>query len=370
MRPQERILIVGCGGIGAICAAAIAERGFDVTVSTTNEAIANAVARDGLRIRGLGPERRQRVRVVLGVPPGETFSHVILAMQPPQVEAAALDVKAALEPGFGPGPAVGLDAAAERGVVVCLQNGLCEERVARVLGAPERVLGGVVAWGASMLAPGVYERTAPGGFTLGRLDGRPLGTHERGLVPALQGVGPVDVTTNLLGKRWSKLAINCAISSLGTISGDRLGVLIRHRFVRRLALEIMTEVKAVADLENVHLEKVGGTIDLAWMALKDAERTQRGSLGLAAKHAALLAVGARYRRMRSSMLSAIERGRAPAVDFLNGEVVTRARHHGSTARVNDLVVSAVWRISRGQSKPGFDALRELYDKCSAHSTGG
>ena len=35
------------------------------------------------------------------------------------------------------------------------------------------------------------------------------------------------------------------------------------------------------------------------------------------------AVGLRYRRMRSSMLAAIERKRTPAIDFLNGEVVIR-----------------------------------------------
>jgi alpha-L-fucosidase 2 len=41
--------------------------------------------------------------------------------------------------------------------MICLQNGLCEERIARIAG-PERTFGGIVAWGASMVEPGT--RTA------------------------------------------------------------------------------------------------------------------------------------------------------------------------------------------------------------------
>ena len=85
------------------------------------------------------------------------------------------------------------------------------------------------------------------------------------------------------------LSINCAISSLGTLGGDRLGVLMRHRYMRRLALEIMTEVVAIARASGVRLEKVSGTLDLDWIALTDAERHIAGSPGLFAKHALLLA---------------------------------------------------------------------------------
>src|SRR5690606_8911891 len=170
-----------------------------------------------------------------------------------------------------------------------------------------------------MPEPGLYDRTSAGGFALGRLDGT-IDEPLRALGSILEILGPVELTENLLGARWSKLALNCAISSLGTIGGDRLGVLVRVRRYRRLALEIFTEVVAVARAEGIKLEKVAGTLDLDWLALTGAERRATGSAGLTAKHALLLAVGLRYRRLRSSMLAAIERGRPPAVDFLNGEV--------------------------------------------------
>jgi 2-dehydropantoate 2-reductase len=73
----------------------------------------------------------------------------------------------------------------------------------------------------------------------------------------------------------------------------------------------------------------------------------------------LIAVGLRYRRMRSSMLAAIERGRTPAIDFLNGEVVTRARTHGIDVPVNTKVVETVWAIARGAESSSRALLDRL-----------
>ncbi len=342
-----RILVVGCGAIGGVICGHLLELGQDVTPLTTNSGIAAALRERGIVVRGeeappVGKPARVLEALDESVAP---FDYVLLATQPPQVEEAARTAAPWLAPD---------------GRMVCFQNGLCEERVAKLVG-PERVIGAVVAWGASMLEPGVYDRTSSGGFSLGRLDGT---TDERleQLARTLEAVGPVSITSNLLGARWSKLAINCAISTLGTIGGDRLGTLMRQRHVRRLALEVMTEVVAVARAEGVKLEKVSGTLDLDWIALTDSERSAAGSPGLVAKHSLLLAVGARYRRLRSSMLSAIERGRPPAVDFLNGEVIERAGRHGIDVPLNRAARDLVWAIARGQEQASHATLRGLFDR--------
>jgi 2-dehydropantoate 2-reductase len=139
-----------------------------------------------------------------------------------------------------------------------------------------------------------------------------------------------------------------------------LGALLRLRFVRRLALEVLTEAVLVARAEGVSIEKVAGTVDLDWLALGAAER-EKSSMSLATKHALMLAVGARYRRMRSSMLAALERGREPAVDFLNGEVVERAAKHGVAVPVNRKARDLVWAIARGERASSRALLRELWD---------
>jgi 2-dehydropantoate 2-reductase len=343
--PQgERVLLVGAGGIGGVVGSLLSSTQVDLSVLTTNPAIAAALRDRGFRLRGDDAGRGGRPRAVLSeAPTTGDFDWALLAVQPPQVEQAARSVLPALSP---------------HGRLVCFQNGLCEERVARTAGL-QRVVGGVVAWGASMIEPGVYERTSSGGFSLGVLPGGDASRLEE-LARILEVVGPVTVTQNLAGVRWSKLAINCAVSTLGTLAGERLGAILRLRFVRRLALEVVTEVVQVARAEGVQLEKVAGTVDLSWLALSADERL-KASMSLATKHTLMLAVGARYRRMRSSMLAALERGRPPAVDFLNGEVVERAIRHGIFAPVNARARELVWAVARGERRSGRDLLHELWE---------
>ncbi len=337
---------MGCGAIGGVTAGYLSAAGVPVWVLTTNPKIAEAVRRDGLRVRGDAGRVRVDPRGVFDEPDpaAEPFDFILLATQPPQVEEAARDVAACLAPS---------------GRAVCFQNGLCEERVAPHFGA-DRVVGAVVGWGASMREPGAYEKTSSGGFSIGRMDGE-RDPRVAELSRLLEAVGPCSITHNLAGVRWSKLAINSAVSTLGTISGGKLGVLLGQRFARRLGLEIASEVVDVARAEGVKLEKVAGTIDLEWLALTPEER-RRGTPALAAKHALLLAVGARFRRLRSSMLQAIERGRPPAVDFLNGEVVARAERRGVPVPVNRAARDLVWRIARHEEQPSLATLRALYDR--------
>lgn len=341
-----RILVVGCGAIGGVVASHLLATGQSVSVLTTNRAIGDALGQHGFRTQSEALTEPIPADEVLFDPgaASHAFDYVLLAVQPPQVREAAQSIVEKLSP---------------EARVVCFQNGLCEELVAPIVGA-ERVIGAVVAWGASMTGPGEYVRTSAGGFTLGRLDGtrdEPLETLGR----LLEAVGPVEITANLSGVRWSKLGINCAVSTLGTISGGCLGPVLKQRHARRLALEIITEAVQVARAEGVRLEKVAGTLDLAWLALSPGEATASGSSSLVAKHALILAVGARYRKLRSSMLAAIERGRPPAVDFLNGEIVRRAERHGISASVNAAARQFVWAIARGERPASTDSLRALYE---------
>lgn len=358
---------MGAGGLGGIVAATLTEVGSAVTVVSTNEQIRSAVDKSGFRLIDDGEERT--IRGWISPAPEGRYDLCILATQPPNVEDAA---RTAL-------PHLNDDAQ-----VVVLQNGLCEDRIAAIVGV-QRVIGAIVTWGASMPEPGKYERTAAGGFQIGRFEreasagnevpipqvegSNPAPKRKRARRPTemadadlrrvgelLEAVGPVAHTRNLRGARWSKLAMNCAVSSLGTIAGERLGPLVRQRRYRRLALELMTEAVAVARAEGVELEKVSGTLDLDWIALSDADRASTASLGLTAKHALILAVGLRYRRLRSSMLAAIERGRTPAIDFLNGEIVTRAKKHGIATPFNQRICETIWAIAKGEKKSSRETL--------------
>jgi 2-dehydropantoate 2-reductase len=339
--PSPRILVVGAGGLGGVVAATLADAGVPVELAIRRPEVARLVRERGLVLCDRrGPRTvKDRLAVHQGLPASGPYDFVLLATPPDDAPAAATAAVPLLAPA---------------GRLVMLPNGLPEDRLAPAVGA-DRLIGAVVAFGASSPEPGVAVRTSAGGFTLGRPGGAADGPVQA-LAAVLGRVFPVRLTANLAGVRWSKLAINCAVSSLGTAGGTRVGPLLRRAFVRRLALEAIGEAVAVAVAEGVTLEKVGGTVDLRWLALP----ARPGPLALLARHAVLLAVGFRYRRLRSSMLAQLERGGVPPVDALNGEVAVRARRHGWAAPVNEALVTTIHALALGEARPGVAMLAGLY----------
>ena len=345
------IAVLGCGGIGGVLAANLTRAGQPVTPITGNPAIAQAIGQHGYRVRELdggswsvAPSRPPLVAAgdeAVGRP--RRFDLVLLATQSTTLETALASVRPYLADGAG---------------VVCCQNGLPEDRAARVVG-PHRVLGCVVGWGASMVEPGHYRRTSRGGLTLGRP--HPEAPDPAAVASLLEAASQVRIVDDLQAVRWSKLAINCVTTTIGAVGGDTLGRLLRHRFVRRLALEVFGEVVAVARGAGIRPAPVNGTLDIERVAISPAERRLRlGSPSLFFKHSLLVAVGLRFRRLRSSMLYALERGRPPEIDFLNGELVRRGASLGVATPVNGALVDAVRGIAAGERRSGLGALRQIY----------
>lgn len=350
----NRIVVVGCGGVGGVVAARLSAAGHDVSTVTHNPEIADAIEQHGLVASyddGIHTAKFPAYETLDPQANMIPFDLCVLATPPDAAVEAVRDI---------------LPFLTDDAPVLCLPNGLIEARLTEEFG-PQRFIGGIVEFGARRPANGKVVQTAHGGLTMGRLPafGQTADEQLRATALVMEDIGPVHFAQNLEGARWSKLAINCAISSLGTIGGDRLGVLMRHRFVRRLALEIWTEVVAVAQAEGVKLEKVAGTVDLEWLALDDDERLKSASPSLFAKHTLLLAVGTKYRNMRSSMLAAIERGREPPVDFLNGEIVMRGEKHDVPTPVNAAMRETVHAIARGELKSSVETLRAVYDSTRA-----
>jgi 2-dehydropantoate 2-reductase len=352
---KKRIVVIGCGGIGGVIAARLTRAGLDVTPVCGNEQIAAAIAAQGFRVRELdgttwsvAPSRPPRVRLEDIAREGAPFDLCLLATKATTLEPALASAVPYLDPAAP--------------VITC-QNGLPEEIAAGIVGV-ERVLGCVVVFGASMTAPGEYQLTSKGSLQLGRPHVR---SPETGPAAGLlENVAPVTVVDDLAAARWSKLAINCATSTIGAVGGVRLGALLRHRFVRRLVLEIWTEIAAVARASGVRMAPLGGTLDIEKLALTPSERRAPiGSPALAWKHSLIVAVGVKYRRMRSSMLIALERGRTPEIDFLNGEIVRRGRALGVPVEVNEKLVLAVKALVDRRETPSLALLRKIYDEVVA-----
>lgn len=346
-----RIAILGCGAIGGTIAGCLTRAGHDVTAIVGNPRIESALLSNGFRLCDLDGtvSRVPALHTPVKTPAEATgpFDLIITATPSTALETSLRDAMPFL---------------AETGRVVTCQNGLPEDRAVGVVG--NRVIGCVVGWGATMTEPGMYQLTSSGRLQIGRANAECPSPSD--LASILQAVSPVEVVDDLAGVRWSKLAINCVTSPFGAIGGEPLGTLLKDSKVRRLALEVFAEVAAVARAEKVKMRPVAGTLDIGRVAINDRERASRlPSPSLLLKHLILLAVGYRFRRMRSSMLYALERGRPLEIDFLNGEIVKRGERHGVQTPVNRAVVDRVRQIERKERVSSPQTLADLCDQVIA-----
>jgi 2-dehydropantoate 2-reductase len=141
---------------------------------------------------------------------------------------------------------------------------------------------------------------------------------------------------------YSKLVINSCITSVGALCGLTLGGMMARRDARSLFIRIIREAIAVADALRLRVPPYGGRFDYY--------RFLRGA-GFAAalrRHLFLQLFGFAYRRLTSSSLQSLQRGRRTEIDNFNGYIVRRGAEKNVAAPVNARVVALVKRIEAGE----------------------
>jgi 2-dehydropantoate 2-reductase len=328
---------VGAGAIGGIVAAFLARAGWDLEVVCKHQETVDRALSEGFHIFGVQGEHRIPLRGVkeihgLSGPKGVVF----LATKANDAMEAARFLLPFLK---------------EDSAVVSLQNGICEEALAEILGR-NRVVGCVVVWGASMHGPGELEITSGGEFIIGSLD-----TPSEGSLPLikqmLDEVAPTRISGNIMGELYARLIINACINSLGVIAGRELGELLAMKRARQIFIAVMREAMAVAAAVGIKVERGGG-------GKLDYYRFLKGSSVLSQLKRSLFirVIGFKYRRIKSSSLQSLERGRKTEIDYLNGYICARGRQHGVPTPINDAVVMMVREIEGGQRKMTPENLKD------------
>lgn len=181
-------------------------------------------------------------------------------------------------------------------VVVTLQNGIVEDAVGEIVGR-SHVVGAVVKWGSTMDGPGVIDKTSHGDFYIGLIDETGNQEKLKDVAKLLEYCEPVNVTDNIYGALYSKLAINACLTALGAICGLYLGEMLASRRTRCLFMGITTETVAVAEKLGIQMEKI--------LPLHPTSLTLSGSdskLSMLKKHFLIKIVSWKYRRVKSSSL--------------------------------------------------------------------
>ena len=338
-----RIVIIGAGAVGGVIAAYLSNFDNNIQLVCKHREILESIENNGLRIEGVKepvicyPETVIDISQITGKP-----DIVFLATKANEVKDLAENIVPFLKSDT---------------VVVSFQNGICEDFIAEIVGT-ERTIGCVVGWGATMKAAGRIELTSDGEFIIGELDGEV--THRLLIIKSmLAKIFKVKISTNIYGALFSKLIINSCINTLGAISGLYLGELLNLGVARTLFLHILTEGVQVAKTNQVQLEKIGEKIDLYKFALTSKELNNNFSLSLFKKHLMIQLIGLKYRRIKSSSLQSLERGKPTEIDYLNGYIIKKARKFNIPVPVNQKLVNMVKHIEAGRIKIDRENLFQI-----------
>jgi 2-dehydropantoate 2-reductase len=328
-----RIGIIGVGAIGSVVGGLLTRAGHDVTLIDQWPEHVLAMKRHGLSLGGTCGDLRIRVKALhlheaQGI--GEPFDAVFIAVKSYDTEWATALASAYLS--------------SPRGVVVDFQNGINDDRVAALVGR-ERALGCVILIGAGMYEPGRALLTSAGavGFKIGEHDGSES-ARARELARIMNDVAPAEVTANLWGERWSKLALNCMANPLAALSGLGTAELRMDRSARRLAVHLGAEAIQVGRALGHDVEPIWG---IAVQRFVDAAQ----GLGLEDVEAAIARGASARGGGRPSMLQDVMRRRRTEIDHLNGYVVEHGRHMGVKTPLNEAIVALFHRQPVGALQP-------------------
>ena len=342
-----QILIVGVGALGGTIAARAIRGGLPVRLAARNTDSAEALRRSGLRVSGVGGELRADAIDIAAVEDygnGDQFDLILLATKAQDTLEVAPRVLRLLAPG---------------GVILPIQNG----GVARVLAdglGEDRILGGFSNLGATMIEPGVYEQKNAGHLVIGELAG---GVSERidRVARTLSRAIEVKASSNITGAIWSKLLINCSVTTLGALCSQTMRQYMETEAGKKVFRKTYEEALSVAFANGTRPERLAvDPIPPGWPnnsgAGEDYESWVEAIIGF-------------YGDVKPSMLQDFERGRKTEVDFINGYVVTLGHASGVAVHVNATITDLVHQIERGVLQPTRERMNDLADQTCERTHG-
>ena len=334
-----RAAIYGAGSLGTILGAYITQKGEKIELINRNKAHVEALQTRGATITGTV----NFTQTVTAYTPQEMSGKydIIFLMTKQQQNA---EVVTFLK-----------DYLADEGVIVTLQNGIPELEIGAIVGE-QRVLGCTVAWGATLQSPGVCELTSSPDsltFSLGSLAStpHPLMNEVKRL---LELMGPVEIDTNFIGSRWSKLLINSAFSGMSAVLGCTFGEAAGNKRSRRIVQALIKECIDVCRVGGIRIEPVQGK-DI--VKLLDYSNPLKRAISLFIIPIAIR----KHAKLKASMLQDLEKGKKTEVDAINGVVCLYGKKVNFPTPINAKVVEIIHRIEQGELTPSFSNL-DLFPK--------
>ena len=226
-------------------------------------------------------------------------------------------------------------------VVCTLQNGVPEESVGRIIG-PERVVGGIVGWGATFRGPGVSELTSDVSamrYEIGEVDGSRT-ERIQAVCDLLNLAGTCVVMDNLMGTRWSKVIQNATLSGMSAALGCTYAEILDNEKAVSCAAWVGNEIVKIVRARGITLEDLVPGWSYYSLAFDDQEGLQRANQWLRDYFRP-------HRPLKASMLQDMEKGIPCEIDYIVGICSQWGRKLGIPTPTCDTIISIVKDFENG-----------------------
>jgi 2-dehydropantoate 2-reductase len=335
---MEPILIWGAGAIGGTVGAYLVRAGRDVTFVDIEADHVAAIADPARGLAISGPVDSFTVTAPAFTPDRVkgTWRQIYLCVKAHHTREAA----AALLPHLAPD-----------GYVVSLQNGLCEEIIADVVGR-ERVIGAFVNFGADWHGPGDIMFGNRAAVVVGELDGRTT-PRLTGLHATLRAFEPdAIITDDIYSYLWGKLGYGSMLFAQAVGQKGIADCLARPELLglwRRLGAEVM----AVAKAEGVTPRGFNG-FDPAAFAEGASEAAAKASVD------AMVAFNTGSAKTHSGVWRDLAvRKRRTEVDAQIAPIAEIGARHGVACPTVRALVAMIHEVEDGKRPMTDDNLTEL-----------
>ncbi|MFZ5941204.1 MAG: ketopantoate reductase family protein [Bacteroidota bacterium] len=329
---NKKILVIGAGAVGSVTASLLKLNGYDVTIVTKYPDVAEKVSTTGFQLTGYRGSHTVLVPAISNTDQcQETADYICVATKANDMLEAIANMIPKLKPD---------------GRIISMQNGIVEETLASIVG-DKRVVGCVVGWGATMHERGVVEMTSGGEFVIGYLK-QAADEQLRDLAEILGAIVPVEISDNILSNLYSKLIINSCVTTLGAISGQYLGTMLKSRTARKIFIRIIREAMAVARSMQLEVKPYANKLDY-YSFLRGSELK---------RHLIIRVFGMKYKKLKSSSLQSLERGKPTEINYFNGYIARKGKEHRTDAPMNQLLTNIVREIEEGKRKISPENFRD------------
>lgn len=326
---------MGSGAIGGITGAHLIRAGHDVSFVDVDEAHLAAVRERGLTVTGVSQLVVQPRAVMRPSELVRPLGTVICAVKTLHTRVALAPIAPLLD---------------DREHVLSMQNGLAYYDVVEAVGR-ERTLVACFNFGGHYDSPGKVVHGTKGGFHVGELDGR-LTERARGLGNALSAVQECEVSDNILGCLWSKMAMASVFFATALVDADVAEILSRERY-HRLMADLVSETVAAAEATGVRLIELHG-FDPA--SLSPDRRT--GETVRSAMDAIAGSFNPHQQRTGIWIDLAVRKRKTEAEPQL-GRLVTEAARVGVPMPFNRAVYEAITEMEEGRRNFGWENLDDV-----------